>query len=310
MIRRLLLGACCLLGPAAPGEPGGPARELAPFDPRSADFDELLVHVQRYATTPAKQQRKQAAYDELHARGTGTLHWLVQHAHITNLYVQILMEQLVDKVPTAEGAPVLLEGLGSEHVQTRKLTAFFLGFYDTPQYAGAVMPLLDDEEAGGAAARTLGKWKAREAVPGLLPFLTHEKERRRVLAVNALRDIGDPRAVPHLMAALQDPVFTVRKAAARALAGLGRESEAALLEALPGVQGTAGREVIGAIGRMRPLEAIDPLRELLKHDDSLVREDAARALYAIDPNLADLWLEEAGIDRQRLVLPEAQTRSH
>jgi ornithine cyclodeaminase/alanine dehydrogenase len=59
--------------------------------------------------------------------------------------------------------------------------------------------------------RTLGKWRDAASVPAIAPFLSDGKERRRAQAATALGDLGDPAAAGALIAALDDPVCTVRQ---------------------------------------------------------------------------------------------------
>ncbi len=135
--------------------------------------------------------------------------------------------------------------------------------------------LLDDDEAAGAAIRTLGKWRDRESVARIAGFLANVKETRRVAAANALRDIGDPAAVPALLSALRDPVFTVRLTAQRALIALGEPAEKAALQAWHAADPATRRHLLGvlAAGDSRAAwRVIDAAR----HDpDDGVRIDAA-----------------------------------
>ena len=186
-------------------------------DLKSAPMDELVYHAQRYGNTAERREMKAHARDELFARGADSLRYLMGQVHIENVMVQVLTQQIVEQLKAEEAAPVLLDFLDDPRARTRKLAAFFLGFYDTPQYADRVTPLLADDEAAGAAIRTLGKWRVKSAGPAIVPFLAHEKEARRIAAANALRDIGDPTAVPALEKALNDLFFTVRETAARAI---------------------------------------------------------------------------------------------
>ncbi len=186
----------------------------------SADYETLIFRAVRYGTTPEKRAQKKAAREELFARGPKALHEVMKRAHSRNVMVGVLAQELVERLPADQGAPVLVEFLTSTNSDTRRMAAFFLGFYNTPEYAPQVRGLLEDPEAAGAALRTLGKWKVRDAMGDIEAFLRHEREVRRIAAVNALRDIGDPRAIPLLEPCLQDRYFTVRRAAARAIAVL------------------------------------------------------------------------------------------
>jgi HEAT repeat protein len=183
----------------------------------SVSYDALIFDAQRYGNTPEKREAKRIAREELFARGPDALREVMQRVHYENVMMGVLAQEMVEQMEPAEAAPVLAEFLDSPHARTRRIAVFFMGFHNTPEYASRIMPLLDDEEVAGAALRTLGKWKAKEAVPLIVPFLANEREVRRIAAVNALRDIGDPTVVPLLKPLLEDSFFTVREATKRAL---------------------------------------------------------------------------------------------
>ena len=240
--------------------------------------DELIRDAVLYASTPAKQERQARARAELRALGGEGLRRLMEQVHTENVMVGVLALERVQDMPPAESAPVLAVFLSDPRPRTRKVAAYFLGFVEAPEYAEAVRALLKDDEAAGAAARTLGKWRVRAAVPEILPLLSSEREPRRVAAVNALRDIGDPAAVPELVRALDDPYFTVREAAERALASLGPPAARAMLRALPAAQDPARRLLIKALGRMTSRRAASVLRALQQDPDEFIRDEAAEAL--------------------------------
>ncbi|MBU0679006.1 MAG: HEAT repeat domain-containing protein [Verrucomicrobia bacterium] len=194
------------------------------FDPSTASLENLLFHAQRYGNTAEKRMRKKAAQEELFARKTEALAYLMEHIDIDNMWIQILAYQLVVKLDKEDAVPVLLGFIDDPNDRKRKSAVYFLGFKDAPEHAERVAALLGDDSAGGAAVRTLGKWKAVDYLEDVAQFLTHDKERWRVLAANALRDIGDKRAIPYLREAEKDQYFTVRKAAERARRSLGDEN--------------------------------------------------------------------------------------
>ena len=247
----------------------------------AASYDELIFDAQRYGNTEEKRAAKKVAWDELMARGPEALGEVMKRSQLENVMIGVLAQNMVEQMDPAQTAPILVQSLSSEYPRTRKLAAFFLGWHDTPQYADAVLPLLGDDEAAGAALRTLGKWHVKKAVPDVLPFLRHPREMRRIAGVNALRDIGDPVVVPELMPLLGDDYFTVREAAARALSTFGRPAEHALLEALPTSEGAARRHIIRTLGVMKSRRAAKPLRRLLKDPDPDIRQDVEEALTSI-----------------------------
>jgi HEAT repeat protein len=220
------------------------------FEPRSASLDDLVYQAVRYATTPGKRARQAAARDELAARGPDALRALMERIHIENVMIAVLAEQQAERMGAEAGAPVLAEFLGATHSRTRKMAAYFLGDYRAPEYADRMEPLLDDEQTAGVAIRALGKWQVAEAGARIALFLHHPRERWRVFAANALRDIGDPRAIPPLIEALSDPVFTVRQAAARALVSFGADAEPALRNARSGAPPPARRLIDQALSAL------------------------------------------------------------
>lgn len=271
------------------------AAESVGLDATNAPLESLLSWAQREGSTPLKRANREAARAELFARGPESMRYLLARMDWKNDTVhQLLYEMVLGRVGADTCTPVLVESLAAESVDTRRGAAYFLGFVPAPADIAPLLPLLEDELTAGAAARTLGKWKRAEAVPAILPLLRHEKEPRRVLAVNALRDIGDARAIPGLVAALNDPVFTVRKAAARALATFGEPAVEAMLAAAPASTGVERREMARTLGSMRARRAVPQLRTWLKDsDDAGLRRDVAVALRTIDPRRAPRWVGAA-----------------
>jgi HEAT repeat protein len=256
-------------------------------------LDEVMFHAQRYGNTEERRERKELAKNELQARGTESLRYLVAHSHVENIWFGVYARHLIDKLNADEAAEVLLELLDSPEPKVKKQAIFLLGFHMTPEHAVDILPFLEDEELAGVTMRTLGKWRVNVATTKIIPFLQDEDERRRIMAANALREIGDDRAAAFLVHSLNDPYFTVRHCAARALVELGPKAEDVLLRTLPRATPTAQRHIVTTLGDMRSRKAIKPLRKLLKHEDWGVRGDAARALRRIDPLEAGKWVGKA-----------------
>lgn len=278
-----------------------------PFEPSAADMDTLLFHAQRYGSTARKRSDKKIAREELFDRGAKSLDYLMSRVHIRNFWIHDLIGQLVSRLDKKEGVPVLLSYLRHEIPDQRKYAVYFLGFYDAPEHWRLIVSHLEDDDTAGAAIRTLGKWRVDDATLLIIPFLELDNERRRIAAANALRDISDRRAVPYLVDALGDPVFTVRRTASRALTKLGSASEKALVRLLPDAGETALREAIRTLGDMRSRRAVRSLRRLLDHENASVRTDAALALAAIDADNIRRWLRgtsaEHSIDPFRRYIP-------
>jgi HEAT repeat protein len=223
--------------PAPSGTGGAPAGAQT-LDWPSLSLEQVLVMLQHPGNSPAQRAVRHDAGEELMARGPAALEGLMRQAHLENMTIQLRTQQLVETLPGTGTVSVLAGYLEDDHSRTRRLAAYYLGLHERPQAEiqditgdGAtsivvrVRRLLDDEEAAGAAIRTLGKWRDRESAARIARWLKEGREPRRVAAANALREIGDAAAVPRLIAALGDPAFLVRMTAQRALIALGRPGE-------------------------------------------------------------------------------------
>ncbi len=258
--------------------------DIATRNLRQSSFDDLMFHASRYATTPEKRKMKDLARAELKKRGARSLHYLVSHSWIRNIWFTVYAREMVDYLPSDQGVPVLLELLDAPRPEVRKTAAFLLGFYHVPEYAERLLPLLEDKDVAGAAIRTLGKWQAESALSRITVFLEDDNERRRILAVNALGDIASPKAIPSLLRMLDDPACTVRRAAVRALVKIGRPAERPALRELDRSRGRKRREVIRVLAYLRSRRAVPRLLRLLSSADCATAADAARALAMIQPS--------------------------
>ncbi|MFH0907361.1 MAG: HEAT repeat domain-containing protein [bacterium] len=258
------------------------------FDPRTATMDELLARVARNGNTEERRAAKEQARQEIYARKTDAFRFLMERVHLDNVSIQVLAQEMIDKLAADEAVPVLLAFAKSEDPDTQKLAVFFLGFYPAAATnAAAVAPLLKVDKALNAAIRTLGKWRYTNATPEIAALLKNPKERTRVAAANALRDIGDPRGIQSLVDALNDQIFTVRNTAERALQSFGAQAEGQLIHALEHPRNTAMRPVIHLLGQMKSQKAYKLLKALAENPDAYVREDANQALLGIHPTLID-----------------------
>jgi len=260
----------------------------AEFDPKAATMDELLVRVVRNGNTEERRVAKEEARKEIYARKADAFRYLMERVHLDNVGLQVLAQEMIDQLTADEAVPVLLEFAKSENPDTQKISVFFLGFYPAAATnAASVVPYLAVEKSRNAAIRTLGKWHYTNATPEIAELLQDPKERTRVAAANALRDIGDPRAIGPLVEALADPMFTVRNTAERSLQTFGAQAEPVLLAALPGAKAPALRLIIDLIAPLKSRKAYKPLKALLNDPDPYVRDAAAKALANIKPSLKD-----------------------
>ncbi len=247
-------------------------------------YDELVFHVVRYGNTEAKRRDKDQARKELFSRRADALRFVMTKIHVDNVGLQVLAQNMVEEFKKDEVVPVLLDFIEDARTNTQKTAIYFLGFHPAPEHARKIKPFLASDKLRGVTIRTLGKWKAADALPEIAAFLRDDNERVRVAAANALRDIGDPRAVPYLIDAQADPVFTVRNTALRALVSFGEAGEKAMLAQLEKAKGVPLRQFIRGLGELRSVAAEKPLHKLADGQDTMIRDDARCALLFINPS--------------------------
>jgi len=252
-----------------------------PIDWATVPTGEMVSYACAAALTDESAVLSRQAFDEIKRRGPKGIQALMDHMHIKNIRVRVHADNIIRRNKNTEFIPVLLSYLDSEHERTRKYAAYLLGYYELPEHAEKLWPLLENDETENTAIRCLGKWKVSAAIPRILPYLRHEKEIKRILAVNALRDISDPTTTDSLIAALSDPLFTVRMTAARALSTLGDEAQVDVLSALDTAENPAQRLLIQVLGDRGDVSAIPRLQGFLSSTNIQVVAEAANALRVL-----------------------------
>lgn len=275
------------------------ASSAEPYDAKKAPFDVLYANSQRAGDTPENIRIRDTSYAELMARGPDTLSNLLARIHIENVMLGVYAVNLTKTtpVPKDQALPVLSSFYSDERHVTRRMAVFLSGFYIAPEFADRVYPMLDHEKTRGAAVRALGKWRVTNAVPRIVKILRDDpKERVRVSAANALRDIGSDQAIQPLIAALGDEVWSVRNTAARALVSLGPSAVEPLLASLerPPADGAKLRQMIRCLGDLKDKRAVFPLRALAEATAPDTREDADHALNLISGKRDDVWFGPGG----------------
>lgn len=248
------------------------------------DFDALLYRATRYGNTEQRRQEKEAARETLFALGPVALREVMARAHVENLMLHVLALELVtDRVPAESGAPVLAAFLSAPQEQTRRIAAYLLGFY--PRWEPSIPALLaqlEVERERQAALRTLGKWRVAEARSPARALVCSTNERIRIVACNALGEIGDRNDLPVLIEALGDPALLVRNAAARAILAQGARAQRPLRRALAASGNLVQRRQIVRLLGALAAPARSDLKRCLRDADPGLREDAAWALRRAD----------------------------
>jgi HEAT repeat protein len=224
------------------------------------------------------------AWAELKQQGWEALEYLVSRLDSPSVMVRVRTEQLVDHLGE-QAIAALVGGLQSDREEVRRVSCWLLARFGASEAVGteqrgvvirAVLPLLEAEATRPVALHTLGHWRAHEAYQPAIAGLADPREMVRLRAAQALGRLGDARAVPRLIGALDDGMWTVRYAAQDALVALGRPAVRPLRASFAGAPARARPHVIGALARLGDRRALRLAREQLGGEDALVREAMMR----------------------------------
>jgi len=138
--------------------------------------------------------------------------------------------------------------------------------------------------------------KAKDA-DGLIALLTADERQVQIDAVQALGQLRQPDTVPSLVNAMGDEEIPVRRAAARALAQIGRPAIPALVATLEGKGGRLAPYALWALGEIGSPLAIDTLIEATSYYEWRVRWSAVEALGDVGGERAAGALLESLEDR-------------
>ena len=134
-------------------------------------------------------------------------------------------------------------------------------------------------------------------VDGLIALLTADERQVRIDAVQALGQLRQPDTVLSLVNAMGDEEIPVRRAAARALAQIGRPAIPALVATLEGKGGRLAPYALWALGEIGSPLAIDTLIEATGYFEWKVRWSAVEALGDVGGERAAGALVESLEDR-------------
>lgn len=197
--------------------------------------------------------------------------------------------------PPASG---LDEESNSEHT-ARAAAAVALGRIGDPSATDALIAAIADPfNAGTAASTALGRLSP-PPIERLIEATRDANAWRRARAVVALGEAGASSAFDAVVALLDDPEASVRRAAASGLERLrdpraveplvgvlAREDEASLVRSYAAV----------ALGAIKDRSSVEPLMRVLDSPEPLLRRSAARALCRIDDPRSRARLEAMTID--------------
>jgi HEAT repeat protein len=187
-------------------------------------------------------------------------------------------EQIVEQVRTAvtaSGTQHLLEAMKIAEPERLRAVVRLLGWIDGPEVRAALARQLADAEVRGDVVESLVRHGSR-VVDLLVAQLAAEDDATRLAAITALGRVGDRRATPALIDALDDsPEIVVAAAAALAKLGDARAFEP-LLRLVAHRDPSVRQATIGALNSLGHPDMPARVAVMLDDSDPRVRESAVR----------------------------------
>ncbi|MBR1368603.1 hypothetical protein RJ53_03425 [Methanocalculus chunghsingensis] len=202
--------------------------------------------------------------------------------------------------------PVLIGALSDTSPPVRAAAAEMIGEIGEPSAARYLLPLLADGEGAvrAMAARSLGKLRSTDAISPLITCLPDLKADVKREAVIALGRIGRP-AVENLVATLNGPSDEIRRGAAEALGEIGDQRAIPHLVNLLGSDNAGVRAAaIEALKRF-DVAVIRPLEEILAAGSREEKLAALLILADIGEN-ARYLIEHASADPDPVISEKAE----
>jgi HEAT repeat protein len=174
-----------------------------------------------------------------------------------------------------------VEGAGKAEGKPAETTSAMPDGSDKSEYmpTGLDQPNAEGEVPAAAAVEEAkaSEEKVKDEVEIQVDLLRDKDWYRRREAAITLGEMGDERAIPHLIAALRDSEWNVREAAEDALAQIGSPAVEPLLRALREYQ--IRKFVIKILGRIKDERVLDPLFAQLRNEE--FKEAATEALVEV-----------------------------
>ena len=296
-VRRDAIHLIYLAGPI-PNVQGGPAPPAA-----------LVSTLARALSDPIPKVRANAAaaLGNVAQHAKPALEQLAAVASDEDETVRRYAVQVMAWVDGAFSLPHAMKALGDAAPKVRVAALGAIGAAPTPWPAtalAAVRKALRDHDETVRRGAVDAIWSANEAagVEPLIETLTRDKLLSvRGRAAVALGGLGDPRAIPTLVRALDDEADTVRSAAANALGSMGPEGAQALPQLMAVARADAASAVrqsaVMAIGSLGPWAeaAIPTAIRALDEADRAAAPFLASAVSVLARHHQDLRLLGAGI---------------
>jgi HEAT repeat protein len=242
----------------------------------SVELDELVAQL--------STRHWDAAVEQLVSIGPAAVEPLVSVARKPGHAGSRACEALA-RIGTPVAQHVLCDMARADDARLRRRAVSALGFNNSAGNRSLLIDALGDPEPGvrAAAAGSLGRLRAVEAVGPLRATLEDDGEWVRVAAIGALETIGAPESAPDLVARLGD-TRTVQRYARRALVSVGTAAVPALVEAAAHPDPTVRWQGAWALGHIAGGAAREALGRLADDEDWRVRNEvaAAREVRVVD----------------------------
>lgn len=300
--------------------PGDEADEgdtlVSESDSLELPVDSLFKYASMWEVGNARAKVKQARR-QLHALGGEAIAWVVENKADTKDGLESRAIELLVKEHPDTAKPYLYRVLRDDRFRARNNAAYWLGKLED-KARDAVDSLLLALKAKRISPRravsSLGDIGDTTVVPRILYLLKDEYEPSRVVTCEALGKLKTRTAIPSLIAALSDRLFTVRSGAEDALIKTGRPVLGPLLYAAltlrPPALGHALRVLRRVADSLDPVADLEPRVQvrkvvvpLLRHDAPFVRMTAVEACAPLLDEPLKRELEDArAIETNRFVL--------
>ena len=301
----ICLRACALVPLARVREPGAHGFVAALRHLRRATPKGLSA-MRALRSSPSVEQRERAIEEVGESQMTLAAEDLIRSLHDPSPRVRRRAAEALGRLGLKSAVPDLIHQLAEHPDLVEEETVEALGVLRAKEATPHLIALLHSPRSAlrRAAAKALGRIGdpdaveplVRAALPGSDPDL-------RRASLQALRTLGDPRAAPAILAGLEDPLPSVRIAAAEAAADLGlAEAAEPLRRSLERFQDEASSECAYALGAVGSLDDLPRILQEAERSHSVISRfrcllGAAR-LLGCEPAMYRLALaDEAGRDR-------------
>ena len=160
-----------------------------------------------------------------------------------------------------------------------------LGYIQSEKVTDALLEVVKSEKVSDRvlwfAVDGLGRLKVKKAEDALIEVLKGNGIYVKAAACRALAAIKSAKAVDAILAVFKEDNWRIWEEASAALVEIGEPAVGELIRALKSEHSRTRRKAAWVLGKLRSLEAVEPLLAVLEDSDWMVREEAAVALDRI-----------------------------